>query len=146
MEKRIQLDRIDPAAFKAVLGLESYLANSGLNPRHKHLVKIRASLINGCAYCIDMHTREALKDGEDPRRLHLISAWRETDRFSDEEKVLFALTEETTLIHKKGLTSKTYADALTYFGEAGVAQILMAVVAINAWNRIAIATHKPIPG
>ena len=144
MEKRIQIDRVDPAAFKAVLGLESYLKKSTLNPKHKHLVKIRASQINGCAFCIDMHTREALKDGEDPRRLHLISAWWETDRFSEEEKALFALTEETTLIHKKGLTPETYADAIKFFGEEGVTQLLMAVVAINAWNRIAIATHKPI--
>lgn len=125
--------------------LEGYLAGTGLGKIQKYLVKIRASQINGCAFCIDMHTREALQHGETQQRLFLLSAWRETDLFSEEEKVLLALTEEVTLIHKHGLTSETYQKAEKFFDKELIAQLIMAIVTINAWNRIAISTHM-LPG
>ena len=92
-----------------------------------------------------MHTREALQHGETQQRLFLVSAWRETDLFSEEEKVLLALTEEVTLIHKHGLTSETYRAAEKFFDKELIAQLIMAIVTINAWNRIAISTHM-LPG
>ncbi len=144
MEKRIQIDSLEPEAYKAMYGPEKYLAQSQLSKIHKELIKIRASQINGCAFCIDMHTKDALKIGEIPQRIFLLDGWRETDLFSEEEQVLLAVTEEITLIHQQGLTTETYKKAITVFGENYLAQIIMAVSIINAWNRIAISTHKPL--
>jgi alkylhydroperoxidase family enzyme len=92
-----------------------------------------------------MHTKDALKMGETTQRLFLLNAWRETDLFTPEEKVLLAITEEVTLIHQHGLTEETYQKAKAVFEESYIAQIIMAVIAINAWNRIAISTHKEVP-
>jgi AhpD family alkylhydroperoxidase len=121
--------------------LEGYLATTQLSKTHKDLVKIRASQINGCAFCIDMHTKDALKNGETPQRIFLLNAWRETDLFTGEEKVILGITEEITLIHKQGLSNETYKKAEQVFDKNYIAQIIMAVVAINAWNRIAISTR-----
>ena len=144
MEKRIQIDSLEPEAYKAMYGLEKYLAQSQLSKPHKELIKIRASQINGCAFCIDMHTKDALEMGETQQRIFLLNAWRETDLFSEEEQVLLAITEEVTLIYQQGLTTETYEKAVDVFGESYLAQIIMAVSIINTWNRIAISTHKPI--
>ncbi|MNV84711.1 Carboxymuconolactone decarboxylase family protein [compost metagenome] len=108
------------------------------------LIKTRASQINGCAFCIDMHTKDAIKNGETAQRIFLLNAWNETDLFTDEEKVLLAITEEITLISKNGLTTKTYNQAKLYFSEEVIAQIIMTVVIINSWNRIAISTQMPV--
>ncbi|MEZ4944179.1 MAG: carboxymuconolactone decarboxylase family protein [Cyclobacteriaceae bacterium] len=145
MEKRIQIEQVEPDAYKGMFALESYLNKGKFSSTHKELIKIRASQINGCAFCIDMHTKEALKKGETLQRIFLLNAWNETDLFSEEEKVLLKMTEEVTLIHKGGLSSDTYNKALSLFGENYLSQIIMAVVAINAWNRISISTNKPIP-
>lgn len=142
--KRIQIDAADPAAYKAMFVLEGYLAKSKLSTTHKNLIKIRASQINGCAFCIDMHTKEALKNDEDPQRIFLLSSWRETNLFSSEEQVLLQITEEVTLINQKGLTDTTYQAAIAQFDEQRLSQIIMVIVTINAWNRIAISTHKPL--
>ncbi|MGV3540027.1 MAG: carboxymuconolactone decarboxylase family protein [Rufibacter sp.] len=145
MEKRINLHELEAPAIKAVYGLEKYLATSHLTKTQKELIKIRASQINGCAFCIDMHTKDALKNGETPQRIFLLNAWRETDLFTPEEKVLLAVVEEVTLIHQHGLSEETYARAKATFGENLLAQIIMAVVTINTWNRIAISTQMEIP-
>lgn len=144
MEKRIQIDQIAPEAYKGILALESYLNKGTITQTHKELIKIRASQINGCAFCIDMHTKDALKNGETPQRIFLLNAWTETDLFTEEERVLLKITEEVTLIHQGGLSSETYKKGLGLFGEHYLTQIIMAIVAINAWNRIAISTNKPI--
>ncbi len=144
--KRIQIDAADPAAYEAMYALETYLAKSKLNTTHKNLIKIRASQINGCAFCIDMHTKEALKNDEDPQRIFLLSNWKETNLFSSEEKVLLQITEEVTLINQKGLTDATYQKALAQFDKQLLSQIIMTIVTINAWNRIAISTLKPLLG
>lgn len=144
MENRIQIDAIAPGAYKAMYALEEYLAQSQLSKPHKELIKIRASQINGCAFCIDMHTKDALKMGESAQRIFLLNAWRETDLFSKEEQVLLEMTEEITLIHQAGLTTETYKKAMEAFGEDYLAQIIMAIGIINMWNRMAISTHKPI--
>jgi AhpD family alkylhydroperoxidase len=144
MKGRIQIDTLEPNAYKGMYALESYLKSSGLNSTHKHLIYLRASQLNGCAYCIDMHTKEALKDGEVQQRLFLLDAWWETDLFDEKEKLIIEITEEITMIHEKGLTDNTYQRAIAHFGETYVAQIIMAVVTINGWNRISISTPKPI--
>lgn len=132
-------------AIKAMYGLESYLQTTQLTKTHKELIKIRASQINACAFCIDMHTKDAIKAGETEQRIFLLNAWRETDLFTDEEKIILAMTEEMTLIHQHGLTDKTYANAEKFFDQEYIAQIMMAIVTINAWNRIAISTKLEIP-
>ncbi|HBU79529.1 MAG TPA: hypothetical protein DEF18_15640 [Muricauda sp.] len=144
MEKRIQIDAVEPLAFKALFGLEKYLQQSPLDKIHYELIKIRASQINGCSFCLNMHTKDALALGEDPTRIFLLDAWWETDLFSEEEKVILKATEEVTLVHKNGLSTETYQKATKLFNENYISQIIMAIVTINAWNRIAISTHKPI--
>ena len=144
MEHRIQIEQLQPQAYKAMFGLEGYLSQSELTKSHKELIKIRASQINKCAFCIDMHTKDALKNGESQKRIFLLDAWRESDLFTKEEQTILAITEELTLIHEKGLTDETYKMALEVFSETYLAQIIMAATVINAWNRLAISTHKPV--
>ena len=136
MSKRIDIAAIEPSIYKGMFGLESAVTNSGLNKTHLELIKIRASQINSCAFCINMHTTDAIKQGEMAQRIFLLNAW--------EEKVVLAVTEEVTLISQNGLSEETYQKAIATFGENYVAKIIMAVVAINAWNRIAVSTHKPV--
>lgn len=144
MEKRVNIYEVEPEAYKAIYALERYMATTQLSKTHKELIKIRASQINGCAFCIDMHTKDAIKNGETVQRIFLLNAWRETDLFTEEEKLILAITEEVTLIHDQGLTSETYKKAAQVFDEKYIAQILMAVATINVWNRIAVSTHKEI--
>jgi AhpD family alkylhydroperoxidase len=144
MENRINIQSVEPAAFKAMFQLEGYLESTQLSKTHLELIKIRASQINGCAFCINMHTSDALKLGETPQRIFLLNAWKEVDIFTEEEKVILAMTEEITLINQHGLTDETYQKAAKLFDENQIAQIIMAVVTINAWNRIAISSKTPI--
>lgn len=145
MTKRLSIAEIEPTAFKAMYGLVNYLAATGLSKTHMELLKIRASQINGCAYCIDMHTKDALKNGETNQRVFLLNAWKETDLFDEQEKAVLAIAEEVTLISHKGLTDETYSKAAALFDENYIAQLIMAVVTINAWNRIAISCQTEIP-
>ncbi len=145
MSTRFNMATTDAAAYKALLGLEGYLQTTSLNNTQKELIKIRASQINGCAFCIDMHTKDALKYGETTQRIFLLNAWKEAkDFFTEEEQVLLQMTEEITLISQKGLTEETYYKAKQLFDEAKIAQIIMAIITINAWNRIGVSTHLPI--
>jgi len=144
MEKRININEIAPQAYKAMFALENYLATTQLSKTQKELLKIRASQINKCAFCIDMHTKDAIKNGETPQRIFLLNAWRETDLFTEEEKVILSITEEITLIYNQGLSDEVYKKAAQLFDESYIAQIIMAVVTINAWNRIAISTNMQI--
>ena len=144
MEKRVNINEVEPQAYKAMYALEGYLATSKLSKTHKELVKIRASQVNGCAFCIDMHTKDALKNGETSQRIFLLNAWRETDLFTPEEKVILAITEEITLIHNHGLSDETYKKAEHFFDKNYIAQVIMAVVTINAWNRISVSTRKEL--
>ncbi|HLQ99868.1 MAG TPA: carboxymuconolactone decarboxylase family protein [Sphingobacterium sp.] len=142
--KRVNIHKIEPDVYKAMMGLEQYLSTTDIPAIQMELIKIRASQINGCAFCLDMHTKDALKIGESPQRIFLLNAWKETDLFSEEERSILAMTEEVTLIHQQGLSNETYAKALDLFGEKRVAQLIMAMVTINSWNRIAIATNLPL--
>lgn len=142
--KRIDLFSLEPNAYKAMFALETYLQSSELHKSHYELIKIRASQINGCAFCLDMHTKDAIKLGETPQRIFLLNAWCETDLFTEEEKIILGLTEQITLISNGGVSDDLYQKAVNTFGENYVAQIIMACVAINGWNRIAISTNKDI--
>lgn len=138
------MQQTEPNGYKAMFALENYLQNAQLSKTHLELIKIRASQINGCAFCINMHTSDALQQGETAQRIFLLDAWRETELFTDEEKVVLAITEEVTLIHQQGLTDATYAQAEKFFDEHYIGQIIMAVATINAWNRIAISTKRTV--
>ena len=110
-----------------------------MTPTHKELIKIRASQINGCAFCINMHTADARKYGETEQRIYLISAWREADIYTEEEKAIFALTEEVTLINNH-VSEEVYQNAARLFDEKYLAEIILAIITINSWNRFAITT------
>lgn len=125
--------------------METSLQNSFLSPIQKELIKIRASQINGCAFCLDMHTKDALKYGETPQRIFLLNAWRDAkELYTEEEQVILMIAEEITLISQKGLTEETYQKAKELFDETRISDIIMAGIVINMWNRIAISTHMPI--
>jgi AhpD family alkylhydroperoxidase len=142
---RVNIQQTEPEAYKAVYGLVKYLGQSKLTSIHSHLIMIRASQINGCAYCINMHITEARKHGETDQRMHLISVWREAgELFTAEEKALLALTEEVTLISQHHVSDATYAAAAALFDEHYLAQAIMAIATINVWNRIAITTQLPV--
>ncbi|MEE1946235.1 carboxymuconolactone decarboxylase family protein [Pedobacter sp. KR3-3] len=141
MNPRFNMATLEPAGYKAMLGLESYLATTKLDKMHKELIKIRTSQINGCAFCIDMHTKDARKYGETEQRIYLLNAWRETNLFNEEERVVLALAEEMALIANGGLSEETYQKAKALFDDHYIAQLIMVAVTINAWNRIAISTH-----
>jgi AhpD family alkylhydroperoxidase len=142
METRINIGQLEPAAYKALLGLESYLAATTISKTNKELIKIRASQINGCAFCINMHTTDARKHGETEQRIYLLNAWREVaNLYTEEERAILALTEEMTLISNGGVSDETYKKAKSFFDENQLAQIMMAIITINAWNRMAIATQ-----
>jgi len=141
MENRIKIDKTEPNAYQAMLGLEGYINATDLAQDLKHIIKIRSSQINGCAFCIQMHTDEARKQGETDQRMHAIAAWKESPLFSELERMVLAVTEEITLISKRGLSKETYNKALDVLGENRLAQCIIQVVTINAWNRIALATN-----
>ena len=144
MENRIDIQKLEPNAYKQMFALENYIQNSQLSKTHLELIKIRASQINRCAFCINMHTADALKHGETNQRIFLLSAWKETELFTEEEKVVLAMTEEITLLHQHGLSDETYKKAEAIFDKNYMAQIIMAIVTINAWNRIAVSTNLKI--
>jgi AhpD family alkylhydroperoxidase len=142
MQKRFNFKEVAPNALKAMVGLEVYISQSSISKTNKELIKIRASQINGCAYCINIHTQDAIKNGETNQRIFLLNAWREADGiFTEEEKIVLAITEEITLIHKSGLSDETYTNALQFFSEAQIADIISAIITINLWNRLVLSTH-----
>ncbi len=141
MEVRMNMAKIQPDAYKALIGLEKALHKVSLSAIEKELIKIRASQINQCAFCLNMHTVDARKLGETEKRIYLLNAWKETALFNERERVILAFTEEVTLISNGGLSDETYAAGLKLFSEVEIGQIIMCIVAINAWNRIAIATR-----
>lgn len=145
MQKRFNIKLVAPKALKAMVGLETYLSKCSVSKTTKELIKMRASQINGCAFCINIHTQDAIKNGETNQRIFLLSAWRETEGiFTEEEKVVLAITEEITLIHQNGLSDDTYTNALQFFSETQIADIITAIITINLWNRIVRSTRLQI--
>jgi len=146
MHSRVDLTNVSPDACQAMLGLENFLRKSS-NLEHSllELVKVRASQINGCAYCIDMHTKDARAAGETEQRLYALNAWRETPFFSDRERAALEWTEAVTLIYNHHVPDSVYDDVRTRFPEEELVTLTMAVVAINGWNRLMIA-FRGVPG
>lgn len=145
MNSRLNIAKTDAAAYKAMLGLVGYLQNISLSHTWQELIKIRASQINGCAHCLDLHTKDAVKLGEIPQRIYLLNAWREAlELYSVEEQIILEITEEITLINQKGLSEETYQKAKEVFTEQQIAEIIMTAIIINSYNRIGISTLMPI--
>jgi AhpD family alkylhydroperoxidase len=139
---RLNAKRAVPELYQAMLALDEAVTNSGLDPLVAELVKIRASQINGCAYCLNMHTRDALKAGERPERLHVLAGWREAPTwFDDRERAALDFTEAVTRIGPRGVSDDVYDAAAEQFSEAELGALLFLVMTSNAWNRLAVATH-----
>jgi AhpD family alkylhydroperoxidase len=119
----------------------SSLSTFDIDPKLLELIKIRVSQINGCGYCLNKHALDARKIGESEQRLYTLAAWWETNFFTEEEEAVLKLAEELTNVSVGGVSDAVYEQAVKYFGMKGVAQLILAVIAINGWNRFAIATH-----
>ena len=146
MQPRLDAQKAAPAAYQAMLALETHIRKSSrLEPSLVELIKLRASQINGCAYCIDMHTKDARAEGETEQRLYALNAWRETPFFTDRERAALAWTEAVTLISQGHAPDEVYAEARERFTEEELVNLTMAIVAINSWNRLAIG-FRAVPG
>lgn len=144
MEQRLNYYQAAPEAIRAMYALGKYVAGSGLEARLVELVKVRASQLNGCAYCLDMHTKDARAAGETEQRLYALAAWRETPFFSAREQAALAWTEAVTHIGA-GVPDAAFAAAREQFSEKELVDLTWAVVAINGWNRVAIS-FRAVPG
>ncbi len=141
LRDRVDIHRDARELYRAQLGLVRAVSESALDPALSQLVRLRASQINGCAYCVDLHTRDALAGGESERRLFAVSAWRESPLFSERERSALALTEAVTLIADRGSPDEEYEAAARHFEPEELAALLYAIVLINGWNRLAVSTH-----
>ncbi|MCD0472201.1 carboxymuconolactone decarboxylase family protein [Flavobacterium sp. JAS] len=139
MKPRIVIPTVAPEAYQALMNLEKYISTTSLTPVHKELIKIRASQINGCAYCINMHTIDGRKHGITEQKIYLLNAWREADVYTEEEKAILALTEQVTLISNH-VSDEVYQNAANLFDEKYLAEIILLIITINSWNRLAITT------
>lgn len=138
MKQRIDYKRVAPEAYKAMLGIETYARGSGLEHSLLELVKTRVSQINGCAHCLDMHTKEARAAGETEQRLHLLPAWREAPFYSDRERAALVWAEAVTQISTNSVPDELYAEVRRHFDEKALVDLTLAIIAINGWNRLAI--------
>jgi AhpD family alkylhydroperoxidase len=139
MQPRLDAGRLSPEGYRAVYALEQYVRNSGLELKLLELVRLRASLLNGCAYCVDMHTKDALAEGETEQRLFAVPVWRETPFFSERERAALAWTEAVTLVGKDHVPDEVFETARSQFSEKELVDLTLAIVAINSWNRLAIS-------
>jgi AhpD family alkylhydroperoxidase len=144
-EMRIDVEHLAPAALRAVFGVEQYVRGSGLESTLVHLVKLRTSYLNGCAYCVDMHTKDARLEGETEQRLYAVPVWRETPFFTPRERAALAWTETVTELGRTGVPDSAFEEAREHFTELELVNLTMAVIAINAWNRLAV-TFRREPG
>ena len=145
MKPRIDLSRHAPEAYKAMLGLEKYLSNSSIEKPLRELVKLRASQLNGCAYCIDMHWKDARAAGETEQRLYGLDAWEESPYYTERERAALAWTEAVTRVADAHVPDAVYDHARSQFSEPELVDLTYAVATINAWNRLAIAL-RTVPG
>ncbi len=145
MQPRLEYDKVAPGAMKAMAALDQYNKHSGLEPSLRELVKVRASQLNGCAYCIDMHTKDARAAGESEQRLYALDAWRETPFYSERERAALALTEAVTLVAEGHVPDEVYEQARQQFSDEELVNLIMTIITINAWNRFGI-TFRDVPG
>lgn len=147
---RLDLLAVAPDAYAAVHAFDQTVTagarKAGIEPAILHLVKLRASQLNGCAFCLDMHSRQARQDGESEQRLYVLNAWRDAPFFTERERAALALAEAVTFLHEGHVSDETYQTASALFSEEEVAHLILATTVINAWNRLSIATRlKPSP-
>lgn len=143
--ERLNFKRLVPAAYRAMLALESYVHEAGLESSLLELVKMRASQINGCAYCLDMHSKDARAAGETEQRLYVLNAWREAPFYTERERTALAWTEAVTLVNESHVPEDVYQQARAHFSEEELVNLTIAIVAINGWNRLEVA-FRGIPG
>jgi AhpD family alkylhydroperoxidase len=136
MKSRIDAFRVSPRALQAMMGLQNYVNDSGLEHSLLELVKMRASQINGCAYCLDMHAKDARAAGETEQRLYLLDAWREAPFYSARERAALEWTEALTVLHEDHVPDSAFAAVREHFSEQEIVNLSLAVVAINGWNRL----------
>ncbi|MDO5640680.1 MAG: carboxymuconolactone decarboxylase family protein [Neisseria sp.] len=142
--QRLSYPTLGADIFKAMLGVEAALGNSSLDTLLKEIIKIRASQMNGCTFCIDMHIKTARKEGEREMRVHHIAVWRESNLFTERERVALELTEAMTRIAPQGLSDELYAKAQSVFSDKELAEVVFSIAQINAWNRLGVAFHTEI--
>jgi AhpD family alkylhydroperoxidase len=145
MTQRLNLYAVAQKPLELLLGLEAYLKDSGLEHGLVHLLKMRASQINGCAYCLHMHSADALKEGEDPKRLFLLDAWQESNLYTPRERAALAWTEALTNVAETHAPDETFAALKPHFTEQEIADLTMAIALINTWNRLAIGLRSQHP-
>lgn len=143
-ERRLDYRRVAPDAVRAQRGLETYVQSCGLESSLIELVKLRASLINGCAYCVDMHTKDARLAGETEQRLYAVPVWRETPFFTPRERAALAWTEAVTEIARTGVPDEAFAEVRSHFSEEELVALTMVVITINGWNRLAVSFRTPV--
>lgn len=144
MSQRIDYSKVAPGAIRAMYGLQNYVNESGLEVSLLELVKTRASQINRCAYCLDMHTKDARAKGESEQRLYGLSAWREAPYYTERERAALAWTETLTLIADNEVSNELYEQVRQHFSEIELISLTLAVVAINGWNRLAISFRTEV--
>ena len=145
MQQRLNYKQAAPGAYKAMLGLEEYLHKNGLEESLLHLVKLRTSQINCCAYCLDMHWKDLRAIGENEQRLYSLDAWRECPYYTERERAALAWAEAVTLVAKDQVPDEVYEEVRPHFSEKELCDLTLAVAAINAWNRLSIAA-RTVPG
>jgi AhpD family alkylhydroperoxidase len=145
MDQRIDYGKLAPEGIRALSGLETYLRDSGLDPGLLDLVKTRASQLNGCAYCVDMHTKDARARGETEQRLYALPVWRATPFYTDQERAALAWTDSVTLISHGPVPDTIYEQARRHFSDKELVNLTLALVAINGWNRLSTA-FRTVPG
>ena len=143
MQQRIDVTKVSPAVYQAAAALQTYVDQSGLDAKLRELIKIRASQINGCAFCLAMHTRDARKIGETDERMHLLAAWREAPVYNARERAALAWVEAITLVTQGHVPDEAFEAVRKQFSEKEIVDLTAAAVAINTWNRIAIAFRVP---
>jgi AhpD family alkylhydroperoxidase len=144
MTQRVDYSKVETGAIKAVLGLETYVRQCGLEHSLIELIKLRASYINGCAYCVDMHSKDALAQGETAQRIFAVPVWHETPFFTPRERAALAFTEAVTLISRDGVPDDVYAATRKHFSEEEMVKLAMAIATINVWNRLAITFRSDV--
>lgn len=144
MAARLNLEQLVPDGFAAVSGLEKYV-KANVEHRLLELLKLRASMVNGCAFCVDMHGTDALAAGEDVRRVLAVATWRESDFFDAQERAVLELTDAVTRLGEHGVPQDVLSAVVAHLGERGAADVLLAIATINVWNRLAITAGTPAP-
>ena len=144
MSDRLKYARVAPEAARAMRALQDYVNATGLEHSLLELVKLRASYMNGCAYCADMHTQDARAAGETEQRLYMVPLWREAPFYTDRERAALAWTEAVTRLGEYGVSDSVYHEALCHFTDKELVELTLAVVAINGWNRLSVAFQREV--